>query len=176
MSLNPAPTYNSYFDNQTIGANLNFRVSNAEVLDTKALMIKSNGYVGIGVGMTNPLYPLDVAGVIRANNVAPPSDRRFKDNITSIESPLNKVLSMEGVTFNWKREEFKKQNFPEGRHYGVIAQEMEKVLPEVVLTASDGSKSVAYMEIIPVLIEAIKEQQKEIEALKKILMEGKKDE
>ena len=44
----------------------------------------------------------------------------------------------------------------------MIAQEIEKVLPEVVDTATDGSKAVAYMEIIPVLIEAIKEQQKEI--------------
>ncbi len=83
---------------------------------------------------------------------------------------MTKVLSMEGVTFNWRRDEFKENNFPEGRHYGVIAQEMEKVLPDVVLTAPDGSKSVAYMEIIPVLIEAIKEQQKEIEQLKKMIV------
>ena len=55
----------------------------------------------------------------------------------------------------------------------MIAQEIETVLPEVVKTAPDGSKAVAYTEIIPVLIEAIKEQQKEIEQLKKMIAEKK---
>lgn len=60
-----------------------------------------------------------------------------------------------------------KNKSPEGIHYGVIAQEIEKVLPEVVKENTDGSKAVAYTEIIPVLIEAIKEQQKQIDELKK---------
>jgi len=76
---------------------------------------------------------------------------------------------LNGLSYEWKTEEYMDRGFQEGRHYGVIAQEIEKVLPEIVNTAPDGTKSVAYTEIIPVLIEAIKEQQKEIEQLKKII-------
>jgi hypothetical protein len=69
-------------------------------------------------------------------------------------------------SFDWKTDEFKDKGFPEERHYGVVAQEVERVLPEVVKEGPDGEKSVSYTEIVPVLIEAIKEQQKEIERLK----------
>jgi len=64
------------------------------------------------------------------------------------------------------KDEFKEKGFPEGRHYGVVTQEVERVLPEVVKEGPGGEKSVSYKEIVPVLIEAIKEQQKEIERLK----------
>lgn len=123
---------------------------------TRKMSITAAGNVGIGT--TSPSYTLDVNGTIRGNNVSP-SDVRFKENIVSVDAALKKVLTLQGVSFDWKRSEFKDKNFPEGRHYGVIAQEIEKVLPEVVNTAADGTKAVAYTEIIPVLIEAIKEQQ-----------------
>ncbi len=97
------------------------------------------------------------------------SDVRFKKNIHPLDDSLNKVLKLNGVSYEWKTDEYKDKGFPDGRHYGVIAQEIEKVLPEVVNTGADGAKAVAYTEIIPVLIEAIKEQQKEIEQLKKAL-------
>jgi len=143
-----------------------------------------NGYTGplltvmnggsVGIGTTTPAYSLDVNGTIRGNNVSP-SDIRLKENIAPVESALDKVNSMQGVSYNWKKSDTNR-NFPDGRHYGVIAQEIEKVLPEVVNTAPDGTKSVAYTEIIPVLIEAIKEQQKliakqqaDIEKLEKML-------
>jgi len=127
------------------------------------MRISSNGYVGIGMTAD---YHLDVNGTIRGYNVSP-SDVRLKENIEPLESALDKVKNLRGVSYNWKKIDDK--NFPEGRHYGVIAQEIEKVLPEVVSTAPDGTKSVAYMGVIPVLIEAIKEQQKRIEALEKKL-------
>ncbi len=57
-------------------------------------------------------------------------------------------------------------NFPEGKQIGVIAQDVEKIVPELVQTAADGIKSVDYVKMIPVLIEAMKEQQKMIDALK----------
>lgn len=134
-------------------------VSNWDGSDIK-MVIRNSGNVGIGTAY--PAYTLDVSGTIRANNVSP-SDIRFKENVVSVESALDKVLNLQGVAFNWKRAEYKDKNFPEGKHYGVIAQEIEKVLPEVVTTGADSTKSVAYTEIIPVLIEAIKEQQKLIE-------------
>jgi hypothetical protein len=110
-------------------------------------------------------------GQFIANQFQITSDAKFKKDLQSIHNPLDKVIKMNGISYEWKRVEYSDMNFPQGRHYGVIAQEMEKVLPEVVNTASDGTKSVAYPEIIPVLIEAIKEQQKEIEQLKKIILE-----
>lgn len=131
------------------------------------MRISSNGYVGIGT--QTPYYHLDVNGTIRGNTITA-SDIRLKENIEPLESALDKVKNLRGVSYNWKKTDDK--NFPEGRHYGVIAQEIEKVLPEVVSTAPDGTKSVAYMGVIPVLIEAIKEQQKRIEALEKKLSNG----
>ena len=90
------------------------------------------------------------------NNVTAFSDERLKDNIETIDGGLAKVLSMRGV--NYTRDG--KDNI------GVIAQEVEKVLPQIVMTADDemGTKSVDYSRITAVLIEAIKELKTQIDA------------
>ena len=90
-----------------------------------------------------------------------------------LAEPLRKVLSLQGKSYEWKRDEFARENFPEGRVTGVIAQEIEKVLPELVGTRRDGYKGVAYQEIVPVLIEAVKEQQKIIDSQRKEISEIK---
>ncbi|MFA7405894.1 MAG: tail fiber domain-containing protein, partial [Pelobacteraceae bacterium] len=131
------------------------------------LRIAGNGYVGIGTAA--PQYLLDVAGVARISGTVYASDIRFKKNLAPISNPLENVLKLDGVSYEWKTDEFKEKGFPNGRHYGVIAQETEKILPDVVNTSADGTKTVAYTEIIPVLIEAIKEQQKIIEKQQKAL-------
>ena len=100
--------------------------------------------------------------IIASGDVVAYSDRRLKDNIEIIPNALNKVLSLNGVTFTRKD-----LNDPEKRHTGVIAQEVENVLPEAVNTDIDGMKSVAYGNMVGVLIEAIKEQQGQIDELKK---------
>ena len=76
-------------------------------------------------------------------------------------------MNIKGVVYSWKTDEYKERGFSEGTHYGVIGQEVEKVLPEVVKESPNGEKSVSYTEIIPVLIEAVKEQQKIIETQQK---------
>jgi hypothetical protein len=113
----------------------------------------------VGIGTTIPAFALDVQGQVASNGVVLTSDAKFKKNLLSISNPLDKVLNLNGLSYEWKTDEYKEKNFPDGRHYGVVAQEIEKVLPEVVITDAKGEKSVAYSEIIPVLIEAIKEQQ-----------------
>ena len=114
----------------------------------------------LGVGKTNPDYALDVNGTIRATgDVIAYSDERVKENIKTIDNSLEKVNQLRGVEFN-KIGEDKKS-------IGVIAQEIEKVIPEVVYEDKDGMKSVAYGNITGVLIEAIKELKQEIEELKK---------
>lgn len=122
-----------------------------------ALRIATNK--DIGIGDDTPSYKLDVAGVIRATgDIIAFSDKRVKENIKTIDNSLEKVDQLRGVEFNKKGEDKKS--------IGVIAQEIEKILPEVVSTDDNGMKSVAYGNITGVLIEAIKELKQEIETLK----------
>ena len=96
------------------------------------------------------------------------SDERYKDNITPIENPIDKIKEIGGYEFDWndKHEVFK------GQHdVGIIAQEIEKVLPEIVETRESGYKAVKYEKIVALLIEGIKEQQLQIDELKHQLNE-----
>jgi hypothetical protein len=108
---------------------------------------------------TNSSYRLDVNGTIRASgDIIAYSDARVKENVNTIEGALNKVLHLRGVSYNKIGETDKK--------VGVIAQEVLEVLPEVVSEDLQGMYSVAYGNIVGVLIEAMKEQQYQIEELK----------
>ena len=109
----------------------------------------------------NGVWPLEIN--LTNNNatfggtVTASSDARFKKNINTIQDSLNKVLNLRGVTFE-KIE-------TEGTHMGVIAQEIEKIIPEVVFEDKDGKKSVAYGNIVGLLIEAIKELNQKVDRL-----------
>ena len=97
------------------------------------------------------------------------SDQRLKENIIPISSALDKINKINGVEFDWKpltEEEKITLHGNEGHDIGVIAQEIEEILPEVVTTRENGYKAVNYEKIIPLLIEAIKEQQIQINQLK----------
>ena len=123
----------------------------------RARILQSNGYFGILT--PTPVYELDVTGTIRATgNVIAFSDVRVKENIKTIDSALEKVNKLRGVEFNKIGEE--------KTCIGVIAQEVEEVLPEVVETDDNGMKAVAYGNMVGLLIEAMKEQQKQIDELK----------
>ena len=95
------------------------------------------------------------------------SDERLKDNITVIDSALNKVTQIRGVEFDWNN----KQNTYEGHDIGVIAQEVEKVVPELVKDRDDGYKAVDYQKLTALLIEAVKELKEEVEELKSKLQQ-----
>ena len=73
---------------------------------------------------------------------------------------------MRGVEFKWRTEEYPDKSFDEGKKIGLIAQEVEKVLPEAVRTDKEGYKSVEYADIVGVLVEAVKDLKKLNEALK----------
>ena len=133
-----------------------FRVDN-----TDAFTIASGGNVGIGT--TSPNYLLDVRGSIGNNTTLHHSDIRWKKNVQSLPNSLDMVTRLRGVNFEWRRDEFADMNFPAGKRIGLIAQEVEEVIPEVVSTTDDGYKSVAYANLVAVLIEAVKEQQKIID-------------
>ncbi len=89
------------------------------------------------------------------------SDRRLKDNIVPIASALSKLMQITGVTFDWNSGDRK------GEHdIGVIAQDVESVLPEAVMTNEEGMKAVDYPRLVPLLVNAIKDQQSQIDALR----------
>ena len=90
------------------------------------------------------------------------SDERLKDNIKPITEPLWKVSQIGGYTFDWND----KQDTYEGHDVGVVAQEIHKVLPEVVAERSNGYLGVKYEKIVPLLIESIKELKKEVDDIK----------
>ena len=113
-------------------------------------------------------------GEIRANNNITAyytSDASFKENVKPIQNALEKVMMVDGVEFDWTEEFMDSHGGEDGyfvrRHdVGVIAQNIEKVLPEVVATREDGTKAVKYDRIVALLIEAIKELKKEVDSLK----------
>jgi len=115
---------------------------------------------------------LDVNGVIRTTGVQSLSDKQFKKDIKPIELALETIQKIDGKTYLWNKEANKEMNFDEGLHSGFIAQELEKVLPHLVATDGAGNKAVNYTELIPYLVEAIKEQQIQINDLKAQLTEN----
>ena len=112
-----------------------------------------------------------VNGNARATGVFTTSDQKFKKDIKPIENALSLVEKIEGKTYLWNQEAFKDRNFDGGGHSGFIAQELEKVLPHVVATQPNGEKAVNYIEVIPYLVEAIKEQQAQIREQKLMIEE-----
>ena len=91
------------------------------------------------------------------------SDKRYKDNLQAITNPIDKVKSLTGYTFTWND---KHEQFNGNDDIGVVAQEVEKVFPEIVDTRDNGYKAVKYEKMVALLIEAIKDQQKQIDELK----------
>lgn len=117
----------------------------------------------LGVGTT----PSGTTGEIRATGDVTSfysSDIRLKENISNIGEPLEKLSYINGVEFDWIPKEGIHSN--EGHDIGVIAQEIEKILPELVTTRENGYKAVRYEKIVALLIEAVKEQQSQIDELK----------
>ena len=126
----------------------------------------NNGALGVDVNASTTDGRIDASNDIVAYSS---SDRRWKENIKPIDNALNKILKIGGYTFDWKElteEERKTQHGNEGHDVGVIAQEVEEVLPEVVTTRENGFKGVKYDKMVALLIEGMKEQQSQIEELK----------
>jgi hypothetical protein len=129
------------------------------------LFVDNNG--NTGVGTTTPSQKLHVIGNILASGTITPSDIRYKKDIEQIEQPLEKIDEIRGVTYKLKTDEFPESGFTEETQAGVIAQEVEAVLPEVVVTNKDGYKGVDYSKMVPLLIEGIKELKKQNEEQQK---------
>ena len=91
------------------------------------------------------------------------SDARFKSNVRSLTNALDSLLMLRGVRHDWQREEFPNRHFPTGESIGFIAQEVEKIFPELVETESDGYKKVHYAKVTALLVEALREERTKVE-------------
>jgi hypothetical protein len=115
---------------------------------------------------SHPAVPLVVDGDINVNGTIYSSDLRFKTNVNTLSGSLEKVKQLRGTSYTFRKDEFTDKNFSVSPQIGLIAQEVEKVFPELVKTDSKGYKGILYTNLIPVIIEAVKEQQSMIETLK----------
>ena len=158
-------------------------ISTATSLFSAKLTVQGNSYfngvftatsaqitTGLSVGATAPSA---TAGEIRATNEITAyysSDARLKENVRLISDPITMLEQIRGVYFDWTAEHIKMRGGEDGyfvrKHdIGVIAQEIEAVLPEIVATRDNGYKAVKYEKIVPLLIEAIKAQQRQIDQI-----------
>ena len=125
-----------------------------------------NGALGVGSTAGTPT----VNGLIRATNDVIAyygSDRRLKENISPITNPIDKINQIGGYEYDWIPMEGIHENI--GHDIGVIAQEIEKVLPEIVTRRENGYLAVKYERIVALLIECVKEQQVQIDKLTNII-------
>ncbi len=161
-------------------------VTKQEGVDRYGISIQRT-YGRVGIGMVNPSYTLDVNGYVRATNITVSSDSRLKTNITNFErKDANKLFTLqakkykpllrEPLSFASSESDSKEDTLstvlrvddPSRKtFFGYLAQDVQKVFPELVSEDEEGYLSIDYLGLIPVLVEAMKAQQAEITALKK---------
>ena len=112
----------------------------------------------------NPGYMLYVQGQACLTGGYTTSDARWKKDLEPIENSLDGIMKLQGYKYNWRDEEFPEMNFDKERQIGVIAQDLEKIYPELVRTDDKGYKAVSYEKLTVVLLEGMKEQQQQIES------------
>jgi len=154
-----------------------------------SMVIMPNGNVGIGTFTDIPTVAdkLQVFGDIRVgttgangclkNFAGSPltgtcaSDQRFKKDITPFTRVLDQFTALQPVHYFWRAAEFPEQHFGDSRAYGLIAQDVEQVLPELVVTNEDGFKAVDYSKLPLLTIQAVKDLESENDALTKRVAE-----
>ncbi len=121
-----------------------------------ALVLAADGSVGVGTRW--PSARLDVNGGVQGTSAySSASDRRWKTNVVPLAGALKLARALRPVRFDWRHSEFPDKAFERAPQLGLIAQEVEAVLPEVVSTNAQGFKSVRYGAIVPVLAGALHE-------------------
>lgn len=149
---NPTSTEASIYDQSSVGLTLS--AHNVSIRNyTGSAMVESARFTNSS---------LTVIGDLVAYGT--PSDKNYKENIKPIESALDKAMKLQGVTFDWKKSD---SILDIKEDIGFIAQDVQKVLPELVRKNEDGKLSLRQQGITPILLEAIKELKAEIEELKK---------
>ena len=139
----------------------------------------------VGIGTTSPSYQLDIMGDIGfTGELTAASDRRLKTNIKPIKNAMDLILQLNPVSYNFRTSEFPELRLPEELKCGLIAQEVEEVLPllvssfHVYKSTSQNvidMKSVNYIELVPLLIQAIKEIESDLQAKEEEINRLKKE-
>ncbi|MBN2649226.1 MAG: tail fiber domain-containing protein [Prolixibacteraceae bacterium] len=139
-------------------------VSNVNNDTQKGLVVHNNGAVA---------FIVYGDGTVEANGVALHSDSTLKEGISDMDNQLEKLKKLKGVTYHLKRDKAK-DGKKKKTHYGLLSQDVEKIYPDMVFTNEEGIKSIFYTELIPVLLEAVKTQQAQIESQNKQLLDIEK--
>jgi hypothetical protein len=163
------------FDTETMGTQIMSMNNQYDGLGANNIYINNSLQVGTSVRTaifyeaSNTAFYLDPASTGTSLNVAgdvvayASSDIRFKNNITPITNALDKINKIGGYTFEWNEKSHKETG---KKDIGVIAQEVEEILPEIVDTRDNGYKAVDYSKLTALLIQSVKEQQVIIDSLK----------
>lgn len=121
----------------------------------------------VGVGIENPQYKLDVNGKVRATQYLTFSDKRLKKDVQPLRNASELLSQLEGVTYTYRQDlKDEGRNLADGKQIGFIAQEVQKVIPEIVEKDEEGYLSVSYQSLIPLLVENQKELQSQNDELK----------
>lgn len=130
-----------------------------------------DGDVNINGSGCSGTYALTVNGsaFLSSGTLWSTSDKNFKKDIKKLENVTDKINKLTGYTYNFKTEEFPDKKFEKTEQIGLIAQELKEVFPQLVTTDAKGFMAVNYQGMVPVLLEAIKEQQKQINELKTLV-------
>ena len=135
----------------------------------------------VGIGTTTPNERLSVVGNICAtgningNSATCGSDIRWKKDLKPLENTLEKISQLKPVYYYWKKDEFPDKHFTDKRQIGLIAQDMQKVFPELVVEDKEGYLSVDYSRFTSVLLKAIQEQQQQIQDQQKIIQKQQEE-
>lgn len=172
IAFSDASSLNAYMEIGSYGGDNNidnktrdFRIYSNATSAAGFNILATNGRVGIGT--LTPLQILHVQGnICYTGTSAACSDINYKTDIVNLTAVLPSLKSIRGVYYYWKVKDFPEYKFDSTRQIGVIAQEVEKVFPELVITNDNGYKTVDYPKLSPILLQAIKEQQLEIDSLK----------
>lgn len=138
-------------------------------------------FQNLGLGTSNYVLVVDGVGNVKRkymNNSGggglcdcpflksiPNSSLKFKRNVKVIDNSLSKILQLTGREYSWRTDEYESKNFNTKKELGFIAEEVEKIIPELVSVDNDGDKNLDYLGMIPLLLEAVKEQQNQITLL-----------
>ncbi|MEW5924937.1 MAG: tail fiber domain-containing protein [Candidatus Zixiibacteriota bacterium] len=151
------------------------------IVGTPASIISAftNAGARLGIGAGAPTHALEVIGdICYTGSIGACSDIKYKRNVRELDGALDAVMTMRGVRYEWRTDDYPEMRFGTCPQVGFVAQEVKEVLPEAVIEQSDGSLSVDYSRITPLLLEAIKElrllvdrQQVEINELRSKLEE-----
>jgi hypothetical protein len=139
------------------------------------IFVSEDGNVGIGT--IAPSHKLEVCGSIGTSaatvttSITCSSDSRYKSNIQTLSNALHRVMQLNGVSYNWIEDSFPDMGFTDRLQFGLVAQEVQQILPELVYSDPNDYLSIDYVKLSPILIEAIKEQQAIIKSQDQRLIE-----